>query len=351
MITRPDQSSPLLVSLDLAEAMRPKLSMVEEISMLIRSLRDNYFSYGLGVSTRNDQREARSKSNYYGKGFFAIPRINLPRMKSDSPFIAWSRCVNEVYKLLDGSSVSEYVQEIMNLELKLIERCKNDSDIDSVEVLLENILCEFEIDSGFSSVFEIKQSDGNAGILTAEQFKTLLIGGHPLNDNGAGVQHGHQSHRLQFYLLGQIMRKNISRFFSTEEIANIKLFAARKWPEMFGEQSNDFNGKIVSIFYRLLGMQEFNDSFDWEDFYKRRQQLNLKYNNQSVPEELNTADIWVQLFDRYGYAGYFSVPSTFGFLQNLGIFKQLPKIGEPRIDENVHLKRIIDVTPHISVYR
>ncbi|MBI2786237.1 MAG: hypothetical protein HYX60_08030, partial [Legionella longbeachae] len=55
-------------------------------------------------------------------------------------------------------------------------------------------------------------------------------------------------------------------------------------------------------------------------------------------------------FDRFGYAGYFSVPSNFGFIQSLGCFSFLPKLGIPAVIPNQdrfdkHLKTVLDVTP------
>jgi hypothetical protein len=176
----------------------------------------------------------------------------------------------------------------------------------------------------------------------------LLRNGHTLDDIGAGMQHGNLSHRLQFYLLGQYMNNHLDDLFQDTNNLNHVLDELKlKHLDMI-DQNNKFPlCKLISAFYRLLGTKEFNECFDWELFKQNRAILNEKYNKQKTPDELNASDIWVQLFDRYGYAGYFSVPSTFGLLQRLGCFANLPALGMPSTSTNKHLKIIIDVTPKI----
>ena len=95
-------------------------------------------------------------------------------------------------------------------------------------------------------------------------------------------------------------------------------------------------------------MPSFNAGFDWKQFKqaisKRDAQLNP---GKSVPKDSDIGHIWVQFFDRRGYAGYFSVPSTFGHLQQLGAFASLPKLGRPNINERKVLKEIMDLTKPI----
>jgi hypothetical protein len=251
--------------------------------------------------------------------------------------------------LLDGSNKIDYIRELRQLENSLCEHIKLSNHPVTIEDALESILRKFEIETGFSSVIIIQPDDGNNGILSASQFKSLLRYGHPLDDNGAGTQHGRFSHRIQFYLLGQYMKNNASHLFSTYDISNIKASIIQQFPDLENSSNQEFSNKLISIFYRLLGTDDFNNCFNWGEFNKRRQALSIKCNGQPAPDELNTADIWVQLFDRYGYAGYFSVPSTFGILQKLGLFRELPRLGEPRTDTNIHLKRILDVTPHLTI--
>lgn len=93
-------------------------------------------------------------------------------------------------------------------------------------------------------------------------------------------------------------------FCNLEDLQAITNAAAREYPELIEDDKTFPINKIVSVYYRLLGKKEFNDCFDWEKFKKDREEINLKYNKQSTPNKLNIADIWIQLIDRYGYAGF-----------------------------------------------
>lgn len=329
--------------LDLATSQHPPVSVEKKISHLIRSLKDNYYSYGLMVASKESERKIRDQKDYYS-GFFALPRVPLQKMKAASSYIIWQKCVRKIYDLFDGENREKFILEILKLENKLKMHNKKPVSVDKV---LETVLSEYESSSGFSTVVNIKQTDGVGGILSPAEFKKLLSDGHPINDLGTTFlleQHGKLSHRLQFYILGNYLEKNISEFFTEEDLNILIDKLTIQYPDMLDGKTKFPVSKIISVFYRLLGSDEFNNSFDWKAYAENRAKLNMYYNKQNVPSMLNVGNIWVQLFDRYGYAGYFSVPSTFGFLQKLGCFPALPVIGEPKVKTNKHLKTILDIT-------
>jgi hypothetical protein len=90
-----NHSSPLAY-LDLAVAQRPSCSKEKQIALLIHSLRENYLTYGRMIAAKHRERSLRSQSDYYyHRGFFALPRVSIPAMKPDSPYIHWQRMVNK----------------------------------------------------------------------------------------------------------------------------------------------------------------------------------------------------------------------------------------------------------------
>jgi hypothetical protein len=332
--------------LDLDSGQRNVVSNEMKISRLIHSLKDNYYAYGIMVASKENERAIRDQKDFYA-GFFALPRVPLPKMKANSDFLIWQSFVQKIFNFFDGDNRDNFISELQQLENTLCRLNKKSGRLHTPEELLEQILLEFEQESGFSSVIHIKPSDGVGGILSPGEFKKLLAAGHPINDLGTTFQleqHGKLSHRLQFYILGKYFVKNIYDFFSSKDFDDLISALTIKYPEMVDVKNKFPANKIISIFYKMLGSDEFNNSFNWKAFVEERNKLNLYFNKQAVPSVLNMGNIWVQLFDRYGYAGYFSVPSTFGFLQKLGCFLSLPTIGEPKTKTNKHLKAILDIT-------
>ncbi len=316
--------------LDLAACQRNDIPIEKQISLLIQSLKENYFAYGMMIARKQKERQLRIRSDYYTKsGFFAIPRIAIPEMKADSKYIIWRQFIRKTFEFFDGNNREAFVHQLLALENKLLALHNKLQDPASIEALLEKLLDRFEAAAGFLPAVTITFQDGKNGILSTDEFNHILRSGHTMRDVGAGPQHGLLSHRLQFYILAQYFHKHVTEFFTEQDLKILGLPAT----------------KIISAFYRLLGTNEFNDSFDWVEFRRKRRDLNQQCNEQDVPDELNADNIWAQLFDRYGYAGYFSVPSSFGLLQKLGCFSSLPQLGAPRVDTNRHIKTILDVTP------
>lgn len=315
--------------LDLAKGHEEGLSEEEQTGRIIRSLKENYLTYGLKMVSKGNER------------FFLIPRVPLPPMKEDSTYKVWQSFVNKVAVFFDDLNRKAFIDELSQLQKKYAASSHPTSSSDR----FEQILFEFEHASGFSSVIEIPSKEQEDGLLSTEQFKKILSQGHPFNDFGASSHHGKLSHRLQFHILGNYFLKNVEAFFSPEDLKTLIDSLTIQYPEHLDEQGVYPVSKIISAFYRLLGSEDFNECFDWNVFIKKREELNLKFNKKNIPEQFNQTDIWVQLFDRYGYAGLFSVPSTMGLLQKLGCFRALPTIGIPDIASKKDLQIIMDVTP------
>lgn len=340
------------LNLDLGEGQRPAFSKEKNIMHLVRSLRENYFSYGFMMAEMankklEDKAQEDKQNSATSPEFFALPRVPLPPMKPNSSYAVWNGFVDQVVSFLDEKNQEQYILELIKLEKLFSSIRKNTPASISDETILENILSEFEKNAGFSDVVDIKPTDGPGGILTPEQFNNLLIQGNPINDLGTTFQleqHGKYSHRLQFYLLGKRFIENPLLFFKQEELNTLIDQLTSTYPNEAKPGEKFPVNKIISVFYRMLGTEEFKNCFDWKTFIAERRKKDLYHNNKPVPPHLNRGSMWVQLFDRYGWAGYGSVPSTFGFLQKLGCFPNLPKIGEPKTKTNSHLKTILDVT-------
>lgn len=320
--------------LDLAKCRRRFIPKNMKLNLLISSLRNNYFSYAKMILSNVYKSENSVKNQY---NFFFIPRVALPPMKVNSPYCIWNKFLNSVVRFFDGKNRKDFIDELQNLENII----RGDSCYPSY-LKLEDILSNFEQASGFNSVYTITEADG---ILSSTEFKNIVASGHPINDYGASLQHGILSHRLQFYILGTYFLKNIDKFFTKDDLAVLLDQLTKQYPNMLDETGKYSINKIISAFYRLLGREDFNHCFDWDRFIQNRNVQDLKYNHTIIPEKFNLPDIWVQLFDRYGYAGYFSVPSTLGLLQKLGCFRGLPTIGEPKLSEQKELRTIYDITP------
>lgn len=156
---------------------------------------------------------------------------------------------------------------------------------------------------------------------------------------------------MQCYLLGQYIKNNLQKFFpNDDDFQQLKLSLAKTYPNL-AEEGCLPTHKIISVFYRMLGQEEFQNSFAWEEFNAEIQEKSKKLNPyKEFRTSLNSPYIWTQVFDRFGYAGYFSVPSNFGFTQALGCFSFLPQLGIPAVNANQtlfdkHLKTALDLTP------
>lgn len=343
--TKSEDKLNITETLDLAMPKSQYLTEEQKVGLLIHSLKENYTSYGLKVIAKHHAPGV--VDSFINNSFFIVPRIPLPAMNIDSKYKVWQKFVNRVCLFFDGENRQEFISELY--QLQRILALTNDEE--STTQSLEKIFSDFEHISGFSSTVTIQPSDGygNGGLLTPSQFKNILLSGHPINDLGASLHHGKLPHRLQFYILGQYFLKNVTKFFTPQDLSNLIDTLTIDYPEMLEDNDLFPIHKIISIFYRLLGADDFNDCFDWAEFLAHRTKLNLEYNKREISEHFNMADIWVQLFDRYGYAGFFSVPSSFGILQKLGCFSFLPAISVPNISEKRDLRIIMDVTPRLSL--
>lgn len=322
-------------SLDL-DAKKQPFPPEKRISFLIKSLRDNYIAYG-------EMMAKKAQTGEVDDTFVALPLIPIPPMKPNSPYAGWDKFVRKTRDFFDSHTDSreDCIRELMALEQTLSE-AKEASPGKALDTLLEEILEDFEKKAGFSSLVEIPKTDQ---VLSPDQFNTILREGHPFNDYGASVQHGKWAHRVQLYILGHYLKKNIDCFFDTADSG---------WKEKLGLKEGEvFNiDTILSTFYRLLGTKEFVNAFEWRKFRTDRDDFNVKNNpGKTVNVRFNPSAMWPQLFDRMGYAGYFSVPSSLGFLQQLGCFANLPVIGVPNVvgeKRDKHLKKVLDVTPTLE---
>jgi hypothetical protein len=306
---------------------------------LIRSLRANYNAY-----VKNPRRPA---------DFCAITTLDLPSIKEDSQYKPLEPFIHTAKAFFDGDREGGSQKNII-IELTALEERINESyeqrtrglpffaQIDQEkmreEILLE-ILLEFEAEAGFSTPVLIEREEG---LIPRERFEELVLGGHPFNDAGATEQHGPHSHRVQSYLLHQYLRKHPELLPTTEQIQQALV---NNEDRITVRPGKTLESQITSIFYKLTAVRTFNSAFNWDDFKTRRQARNEALNpGKNVPQEMDGAHINVQFFDRRGYAGYFSVPSTFGHLQKLGLFKSLPTLGKPNFEERRALKHIFDLT-------
>lgn len=329
---------------------------------IIETLRLTYDQFVIEHSQKQAEIDKR-KSGIYGEGFFDVIRLPLPKFKenADAYYKLWGTFLAVVHRFFDGQDLSSLIKQIHTLEQKINERVdclSTDSDHTlSKESILLEILQEFEIECGFSEIVHIHKendlldkSNVHKGILKAEDFLAIIADGHPLNDFGAAPQHGPYSHRLQFYLLGNFFLKHRNLFFNEETFCLVKTELLKQNPSWKDETDDTLTKKMVPVFYRLLGDKNFNDSLDWDAFEKIRYEENKKVGQENAPKWLNSSYIWTQLFDRFGYRGFFSVPSTFGFLQKLGCFPDLPKIGKPNLKGNVYLREIIEKTKEVIMF-
>ena len=327
------------LALEQGNASRSRAARTEEeqTSLIIKSLRDNYFAYGAAKSRRE------IRDNKIDHHFHTVYRI-MPAMKEDSRYKqSWDTFVQAACAFFDCDTNKDIIAEILKLEKKFkTDSAKSPNK--SPEKILEEIVGEFEKEAGFADLTKITQADG---ILSATAFLKIVAEGHPFNDYGpATPQHGVYSHRIQFYLLGNYIKNNLEKFFPTQDVAKLMRELAKQYPEVRGNDGQFTVNQVVSVFYRLLGNWEFQNSFDWDKFTHDVQTRSKKDNpNKTFPMTLNNPYIWTQVVDRFSYAGYFSVPSNFGFVQALGCFSTLPKIGLPYTQGDKNLKTILDVTP------
>ena len=259
--------------------------------------------------------------NYEGNGnsFYHIKRVELPlvkeKHKNNLEIQKWLPFINSAYEFLD----TDYGIRVARQLCKLIDKInqtealnKQNDIIRNREDILLAILHDFETKAKFSEVvcLDTDTNDVSAidtvkygkivgsGILTGKEFMPILRAKHPINDFGGGLQHTPFSHRLQWYLLAQELMD---------------------YPEKY--QIN-FKLEDLSEFYSVLGDADFNKMFDFTVLKQHRLE-------NAIPLRLNVGNLWIQIFDRYGYDGYWSVPSTFGFMNNLGFFEGLPIKGAP----------------------
>lgn len=305
------------------------------IVLLIKSLRDNYLSYGKMILDKH-------KGGQHDPTFVAIPLIGIPMMKKDSKYKVWDKFIRKTRDFLDSDNQTRqaFIQELSNLETKLAELSAQYPK-KSIDMLIEEVLSDFEKEANFNTLIDIP----NTGkVLSPDEFNKILSDGHPFNDLGASIQHGKWSHRIQFYLLGQYLKSHVDEFFNTSDPS---------WKEQLGLKANEeVSLGVLSQFYRLLGSKEFVAAFDWKTFRDKRDEFNKMSNpDKQVNVRFNPSALWPQLFDRMGYGGHFSVPSSFGFLQKLGCFKGLPTLGVPNVTgdkKDKHLKTVLDLTPPIN---
>lgn len=339
-----EAKSALVEALDLAKRNYHVCSEEQKVGLIIHSLKENYTSYGLKVIAKNCELEKVGCSNH--SNFFIVPRVPLPAIKLDSNYIVWQQFVNKTIQFLDGENREEFISELCQLQNILSRSTDKAASTES----LVKIFSDFENKSGFSSVASILPNDGDKGLLSPSEFKKLIASGHPIDDFGASLHHGRLSHRLQFYILGNYFLKNVNQFFTPQSLNALMDTLTAEYPEMLDNHARFPIHKIISVFYRLLGTDKFNECFDWKEFSKNRAKLNMQFNTKIISDNFNMADIWVQMFDRYGYGGFFSVPSTVGLLQKLGCFSSLPAISVPNISAKKDLRIIMDVTPKFNSY-
>lgn len=239
---------------------------------------------------------------------------------------------------------------------------KKDIDNKQKEKILNDIFLEFGENTGFSP--ERIYLDSTAGknknaLLTAEEFFDMLKNGQLFTDIGAGKQHGHLTHILQIYLLGKYFQKNLETIYNQNELKEIQNFIKKYYPSIFQktDKISDLPKKIINVFYRLLGEKDFIDAYDWAAFERERlKSFSPNEENKlstATQTRLNASTLWDQLFDKLGYNSNFSVPSTFGFLQYLGILINFPVLGVPNIryeknnnQVDEHLTRVLNITPN-----
>lgn len=325
-------------------AYRAALTETKQTTVLIQNLRDNYFSYSDVLAKKElDERENDSS-------FHTVYRVR-PIIKVNSDYKKdWDIFTRAAFGFLDCEKNKDIINELVNLKEKLIKEAEKlvSNTAEPLDRALKTILDDFENEAGFAECITIKEEDG---VLTAEHFFKIIAGGHPFNDEGASPQHGPLTHRLQCYLLGQYIKNNIQIFFpNDDDFQQLRLCLAKSYPSLTENGLLPVH-KIISVFYRMLGQVEFQNSFDWEQFNAEVQEKSKKLNpHKEFRASLNSPYIWTQVFDRFGYAGYFSVPSNFGFIQALGCFPFLPQLGIPAVTPNQalfdkHLKTILDLTP------
>lgn len=319
----------------------------DELSHLIASLRANYYSF------------VKHKGSH-DPSFFSVAKVDLPLMRADSPFKCMEPFIQAAKAFLDGQQEKEFVSELVEFEKEIdqrymkIKRSSTDGEtLTRIQIFLQ-VLDEFEVRTGFSAPVEIAKDAGpkKDGLISPKEFNQKTLAGHPFIDYGATTQHGPHSHRVQFYLLGQFFNKNAKLFSTDHSIEKIKalIIQFKILPSMDAAALTDkfIASHFISIFYRMFGVKEFTGAFDWKKFNVELATKNTQINpGREVPFDMNIPHIWVQLFDRRGYKGEGTVPSTFGILQLLGALKSVPRLGVPNITGSQSLRDIVAVTKPI----
>lgn len=197
---------PHLHHLDLQLPNPQKFSLEKRISLLLKSLQDNYFSY-----------------KRHNCSSFASYRMSLPPIHADSHYIIWEKFIHEIYNFLEEKNRKKLISELLKLESRLNELSQEKKELSPIE-LLELELTTFEKSSGFSSLHDISANEEKGGVVSLESFKNILSNGHPINDLGVTSQHGRLSHRLQFYLLGKHLLNHVDEIFSVEDKIMLNTF-------------------------------------------------------------------------------------------------------------------------------
>ncbi|MBI2786432.1 MAG: hypothetical protein HYX60_09080, partial [Legionella longbeachae] len=238
---------------------RASLTEAKQTSILIQNLRDNYFSYSKAKAKKELEDEKNDTS------FYTVYRI-MPTIKGNSAYKKdWNAFVRAGFEFLDCEKNKDIINEIFNLKVKLITEIENldQNTTEPLDTAFKKILDDFEHEAGFAECVTIKKEDG---VISAEKFLKIIEGGHPLYDDGAPPQHGPLAHRVQCYLLGQYIKNNIKKFFpNNHDFQQLKLSLAKTYPKL-AENGLFPDHKMISVFYRMLGQEEFQNSFDWKQF-------------------------------------------------------------------------------------
>lgn len=319
----------------------------DELSHLITSLRSNYYSYV-------------KYKKLHDPTFFSVANIDLPPMKDDSPFKCMEPFIRTAKAFLDGKMENQCVFELVELEKEIdrrymqIKSTTKDGEILARIMIFLDLLEEFEKRTGFSTPVEIAKDAGpnKDGLISPNEFNRLVLAGHPFVDYGATIQHGPHSHRVQFYLLDRLFHKKAAVLFNADNLAKIRaiILQFKMFPAVAAADLTDkfILSHFTSIFYKMFGIKEFTSAFNWEKFKADLKEENNRTNlGRAVPFDMNIPHIWVQLFDRRGYKGEGSVPSTFGILQLLGALKGMPRLGVPNTCGSASLRDIISITKPI----
>lgn len=171
------------------------------------------------------------------------------------------------------------------------------------------------------------------GLLTTAQFNEFVKRGFSFQDMGASLQHGAHSHRLQWYLLAQ-------EFYDFPEE-----FVPEAKTRFMGQ--DDINRVILEM-YKGLGDEDLLASLDWtwtgigNYLIDRPEGPSLpairrnKNGRDILGDSPGTKDfrrfdlpyLWFTLLDTFRYTSATNT-AFFGFSQELGCFRDLPRIGIP----------------------